>query len=196
MSAHKLGSIENSLNTDELENKIDGLAQSGLQIRKLETEIDGIKNKIDVLLEKSKQENNKLEDIKNSLADSIKSCCKSEKISQIITFDNIQRKVILSIKDCGGCKMTLVEFKTNVRVNSGLIHVEVNQVKNSYVNGEEKKYIYSFYHNGGKIRQKPPALIYYPITEKFGSFIEVNVFYDNGQKVTLNEFHLKFHIKN
>ena len=192
MSAHKLGSIENSLNTDELEdkidgienkidgteNKIDGLAQSGLQIRKLEKEIDGIKNKIDVLLEKSKQENNKIEDIKNSLTDSIKSCCKSEKISQIITFDNIQRKVILSIKDCGGCKMTLVEFKTNVRVNSGLIHVEVNQVKNSYV------------------RQKPPALIYYPITEKIGSFIEVNVFYDNGQKVNLNEFFLKFHIKN
>ena len=120
MSAHKLGSIEN---------KIDGLAQSGLQIGKLEKEIDGIKNKIDVLLEKSKQENNKIEDIKNSLADSIKSCCKSEKISQIITFDNILRKVILSIKDCGGCEMALVEFKTNVRVNSGLIHVEVNQLK-------------------------------------------------------------------
>ena len=186
MSAHKLGSIEN---------KIDGLAQSGLQIEKLENKIDGIKNKIDVLLEKSKQENNKIEDIKNSLAGSIKSC-KPEKTSQIITFDNIQRKVILSIKDCGGCKMALIEFKTNVRVNSGLIHVEVNQVKNSYVNGEEKKYIYSFYHNGGKIRQKPPALIYYPITEKFGSFIEVNVFYDSGQKVNLNEFFFKFHIKN
>ena len=188
MSAHKLGSMGN---------KIYGLVQSGLQIGKLEKEIDGIKNKIDVLLEKSKQENNKIEDIKNSLADSIKSCCKSEKISQIITFDNILRKVILSIKDCGGCEMALVEFKTNVRVNSGLIHVEVNQVKNSYVNGEEKKYIHSFYHNGGKIRQKPPALIYYPITEKFGSFIEVKVFYDNGQKVNLNdEFFLKFHIKN
>ena len=179
MSAHKLGSIEN---------KIDGLAQSGLQIEKLE-------NKIDVLLEKSKQENNKIEDIKNSLADSIESC-KPEKTSQIITFNNIQRKVILSIKDCGGCEMALVEFKTNVRVLSGLIHVEVNQVKNSYVNGEEKKYIYSFYHNGGKIRQKPPALIYYPITEKFGSFIEVNFFYDNSRKVNLNEFFLKFHIKN
>ena len=84
--------------------------------------------------------------------------------------------------------MALVEFKTNIRVNSGLIHVEVNQVKNSYLDGHETKKIYSFYHNGGKIKQKPSALIYYPITEKFGSFIEANILYDNGQKVNLNEF--------
>ena len=98
MYAHKLlGSTENLINADEIEDKIDGiknkiniLAHSNPQINEIENKINGIKikinekaqselqineleNKIDVLL------NNKIEDIKNSLADSNKSCCKSEK---------------------------------------------------------------------------------------------------------------------
>ena len=105
--------------------------------------------------------------------------------------------VLLPIKMCEGCEMALIEFKILGNVDRGTIHVYANNFINTYHNGEESKYIYSFYHKGGRIKQKPPALIYFPITEEYGSFINVKFFYDSGKEIELNSvFFFKFHIKN
>ena len=82
--------------------------------------------------------------------------------------------------------MALIEFKTLGNVDRGTINVYANNLINTYHNGEESKYIYSFYHKGGRIKQKPPALIYFLITEEYGSFINVKFFYDSGQEIELN----------
>ena len=116
--------------------------------------------------------------------------------SHIITFNDDTAKVILPIKICEGCEMALVEFKSSENVNRGTIHVHASNVKNTFFNNEESQYIYSFFHNGGKIKQRPPALIYCPITEKFGSFIKIRFFKNNTEEIDINKFHLKFHIKN
>ena len=102
---------------------------------------------------------------------------------------------ILPIKNYKECEMALVEFKSSEIVNRGTIHVHANNFKNTYYNNVGSQYIYSFYHNGGKIKQRPPALIYCPITEHHGSFINVKFFYDSGREIGLSKFFLKFHIK-
>ena len=70
--------------------------------------------------------------------------------------------------------MALVEFNTNENVNRGKIHVKVNQLKHTYLNDEESQYIYFFDHKGGRIRERPPALIYCSITEEYASFIDIS----------------------
>ena len=147
-------------------------------------------NKIDELTNKSEQISNNIDTAKNKI-EKIKNYT-----SHIITFDNKKTMVLLPIKTCEVCEMALIEFKTLGNLDRGTIHVYANNLINTYHNGEESKYIYSFYHKGGRIKQKPPALIYFPITEEYGSFINVKFFYDSGQEIELNIFFFNFILKN
>ena len=156
----------------EISIKLDQISDSdqGSAARGACDEIDEITNKL-------KQISNNIDAAKNNI---------EKYTSHIITFDNKKTMVLLPIKMCEGCEMALIEFKTLGNVDRGTIHVYANNLINTYYNGEESKYIYSFYHKGGRIKQKPPALIYFPITEEYGSFINVKFFYDSGQEIELN----------
>ena len=201
-----LNEIKNKL--DQIKNKIERPSNGLLNILDLITnEIGEISIKLDQISDSDQgsaargacdeidEITNKLKQISNNI-DTVKN--KIEKYtSHIITFDNEKTMVLLPIKMCEGCEMALIEFKTLGNVNRGTINVYANNLINTYHNGEESKYIYSFYHKGGRIKQKPPALIYFPITEEYGSFINVKFFYDSDQEIELNSvFFLKFHIKN
>ena len=166
----------------EISIKLDQISDSdqGSAARGACDEIDEITNKL-------KQISNNIHTVKNKI---------EKYTSHIITFDNEKTMVLLPIKMCEGCEMALIEFKTLGNVNRGTINVYANNLINTYHNGEESKYIYSFYHKGGRIKQKPPALIYFPITEEYGRFINVKFFYDSDQEIELNSvFFFKFHIK-
>ena len=201
-----LNEIKNKL--DQIKNKIERPSNGLLNILDLITnEIGEISIKLDQISDSDQgsaargacdeidEITNKLKQISNNI-DTVKN--KIEKYtSHIITFDNEKTMVLLPIKMCEGCEMALIEFKTLGNVNRGTINVYANNLINTYHNGEESKYIYSFYHKGGRIKQKPPALIYFPITEEYGSFINVKFFYDSDQEIELNSvFFFKFHIKN
>ena len=134
------------------------------------------------IINKIEQLSNGLEQLSNRIKQP------SIKTSHIITLHDDPGIVILPKKICEGCEMALVEFKSLEIVNRGTIRVHVNNIKNTYYNNVESKYIHSFYHNGGKIKQRPPALIYCPITEEYGSFI-------HDQEIELSKFFLKLHIK-
>ena len=196
-----LNEIKNKL--DQIKNKIERPSNGLLNILDLITnEIGEISIKLDQISDSAARGacdeideiTNKLKQISNNI-DAAKN--KIEKYtSHIITFDNKKTMVLLPIKMCEGCEMALIEFKTLGNVNRGTINVYANNLINTYHNGEESKYIYSFYHKGGRIKQKPPALIYFPITEEYGSFINVKFFYDSSQEIELNSvFFFKFHIK-
>ena len=196
-----LNEIKNKL--DQIKNKIERPSNGLLNILDLITnEIGEISIKLDQISDSAARGacdeideiTNKLKQISNNI-DTVKN--KIEKYtSHIITFDNEKTMVLLPIKMCEGCEMALIEFKTLGNVNRGTINVYANNLINTYHNGEESKYIYSFYHKGGRIKQKPPALIYFPITEEHGSFINVKFFYDSDQEIELNSvFFFKFHIK-
>ena len=200
-----LNEIKNKL--DQIKNKIERPSNGLLNILDLITnEIGEISIKLDQISDSDQgsaargacdeidEITNKLKQISNNI-DTVKN--KIEKYtSHIITFDNEKTMVLLPIKMCEGCEMALIEFKTLGNVNRGTINVYANNLINTYHNGEESKYMYSFYHKGGRIKQKPPALIYFPITEEYGSFINVKFFYDSSQEIELNSvFFLKFHIK-
>ena len=196
-----LNEIKNKL--DQIKNKIERPSNGLLNILDLITnEIGEISIKLDQISDSAARGacdeideiTNKLKQISNNI-DAAKN--KIEKYtSHIITFDNEKTMVLLPIKMCEGCEMALIEFKTLGNVNRGTINVYANNLINTYHNGEESKYIYSFYHKGGRIKQKPPALIYFPITEEYGSFINVKFFYDSDQEIELNSvFFFKFHIK-
>ena len=200
-----LNEIKNKL--DQIKNKIERPSNGLLNILDLITnEIGEISIKLDQISDSDQgsaargacdeidEITNKLKQISNNI-DAAKN--KIEKYtSHIITFDNKKTMVLLPIKMCEGCEMALIEFKTLGNVNRGTINVYANNLINTYHNGEESKYIYSFYHKGGRIKQKPPALIYFPITEEYGSFINVKFFYDSVQEIELNSvFFFKFHIK-
>ena len=200
-----LNEIKNKL--DQIKNKIERPSNGLLNILDLITnEIGEISIKLDQISDSDQgsaargacdeidEITNKLKQISNNI-DAAKN--KIEKYtSHIITFDNKKTMVLLPIKMCEGCEMALIEFKTLGNVNRGTINVYANNLINTYHNGEESKYIYSFYHKGGRIKQKPPALIYFPITEEYGSFINVKFFYDSDQEIELNSvFFFKFHIK-
>ena len=196
-----LNEIKNKL--DQIKNKIERPSNGLLNILDLITnEIGEISIKLDQISDSAARGacdeideiTNKLKQMSNNI-DTVKN--KIEKYtSHIITFDNKKTMVLLPIKMCEGCEMALIEFKTLGNVNRGTINVYANNLINTYHNGEESKYIYSFYHKGGRIKQKPPALIYFPITEEYGSFINVKFFYDSDQEIELNSvFFLKFHIK-
>ena len=200
-----LNEIKNKL--DQIKNKIERPSNGLLNILDLITnEIGEISIKLDQISDSDQgsaargacdeidEITNKLKQISNNI-DTVKN--KIEKYtSHIITFDNEKTMVLLPIKMCEGCEMALIEFKTLGNVNRGTINVYANNLINTYHNGEESKYIYSFYHKGGRIKQKPPALIYFPITEEYGSFINVKFFYDSDQEIELNSvFFFKFHIK-
>ena len=208
-SNNDLDQIKNKL--DQIKNKIERPSDGLLNILDLITnEIGEISIKLDQISDNTggsdqgsaargacdeiDEITNKLKQISNNI-DAAKN--KIEKYtSHIITFDNKKTMVLLPIKMCEGCEMALIEFKTLGNVNRGTINVYANNLINTYHNGEESKYIYSFYHKGGRIKQKPPALIYFPITEEYGSFINVKFFYDSDQEIELNSvFFLKFHIK-
>ena len=196
-----LNEIKNKL--DQIKNKIERPSNGLLNILDLITnEIGEISIKLDEISDSAARGacdeideiTNKLKQISNNI-DTVKN--KIEKYtSHITTFDNEKTMVLLPIKMCEGCEMALIEFKTLGNVNRGTINVYANNLINTYHNGEESKYIYSFYHKGGRIKQKPPALIYFPITEEYGSFINVKFFYDSDQEIELNSvFFFKFHIK-
>ena len=200
-----LNEVKNKL--DQIKNKIERPSNGLLNILDLITyEIGEISIKLDQISDSDQgsaargacdeidEITNKLNQISNNI-DAAKN--KIEKYtSHIITFDNKKTMVLLPIKMCEGCEMALIEFKTLGNVNRGTINVYANNLINTYHNGEESKYIYSFYHKGGRIKQKPPALIYFPITEEYGSFIIVKFFHDSGQEIELNSvFFFKFHIK-
>ena len=196
-----LNEIKNKL--DQIKNKIERPSNGLLNILDLITnEIGEISIKLDQIPDSAARGacdeideiTNILKQISNNI-DAAKN--KIEKYtSHIITFDNKKTMVLLPIKMCEGCEMALIEFKTLGNVNRGTINVYANNLINTYHNGEESKYIYSFYHKGGRIKQKPPALIYFPITEEYGSFINVKFFYDSDQEIELNSvFFFKFHIK-
>ena len=208
-SNNDLDQIKNKL--DQIKNKIERPSDGLLNILDLITnEIGEISIKLDQISDNTggsdqgsaargacdeiDEITNKLKQISNNI-DAAKN--KIEKYtSHIITFDNKKTMVLLPIKMCEGCEMALIEFKTLGNVNRGTINVYANNLINTYHNGEESKYIYSFYHKGGRIKQKPPALIYFPITEEYGSFINIKFFYDSDQEIELNSvFFLKFHIK-
>ena len=200
-SNNDLNEIKNKL--DQIKNKIERPSNGLLNILDLITnEIGEISIKLDQISDSAARGacdeideiTNKLKQISNNI-DAAKN--KIEKYtSHIITFDNEKTMVLLPIKMCEGCEMALIEFKTLGNVNRGTINVYANNLINTYHNGEESKYIYSFYHKGGRIKQKPPALIYFPITEEYGSFINVKFFYDSDQEIELNSvFFFKFHIK-
>ena len=208
-SNNDLDQIKNKL--DQIKNKIERPSDGLLNILDLITnEIGEISIKLDQISDNTggsdqgsaargacdeiDEITNKLKQISNNI-DAAKN--KIEKYtSHIITFDNKKTMVLLPIKMCEGCEMALIEFKTLGNVNRGTINVYANNLINTYHNGEESKYIYSFYHKGGRIKQKPPALIYFPITEEYGSFINVKFFYDSDQEIELNSvFFFKFHIK-
>ena len=204
-SNNDLNEIKNKL--DQIKNKIERPSNGLLNILDLITnEIGEISIKLDQISDSDQgsaargacdeidEITNKLKQISNNI-DTVKN--KIEKYtSHIITFDNEKTMVLLPIKMCEGCEMALIEFKTLGNVNRGTINVYANNLINTYHNGEESKYIYSFYHKGGRIKQKPPALIYFPITEEYGSFINVKFFYDSDQEIELNSvFFFKFHIK-
>ena len=190
-----LNEIKNKL--DQIKNKIERPSNGLLNILDLITnEIGEISIKLDQISDSDQgsaargacdeidEITNKLKQISNNI-DTVKN--KIEKYtSHIITFDNEKTMVLLPIKMCEGCEMALIEFKTLGNVNRGTINVYANNLINTYHNGEESKYIYSFYHKGGRIKQKPPALIYFPITEEYGSFINVKFFYDSDQEIELN----------
>ena len=204
-SNNDLNEIKNKL--DQIKNKIERPSNGLLNILDLITnEIGEISIKLDQISDSDQgsaargacdeidEITNKLKQISNNI-DTVKN--KIEKYtSHIIFFDNEKTMVLLPIKMCEGCEMALIEFKTLGNVNRGTINVYANNLINTYHNGEESKYIYSFYHKGGRIKQKPPALIYFPITEEYGSFINVKFFYDSDQEIELNSvFFFKFHIK-
>ena len=198
-SNNDLDQIKNKL--DQIKNKIERPSDGLLNILDLITnEIGEISIKLDQISDNTggsdqgsaargacdeiDEITNKLKQISNNI-DAAKN--KIEKYtSHIITFDNKKTMVLLPIKMCEGCEMALIEFKTLGNVNRGTINVYANNLINTYHNGEESKYIYSFYHKGGRIKQKPPALIYFPITEEYGSFINVKFFYDSDQEIELN----------
>ena len=198
-----LNEIKNKL--DQIKNKIERPSNGLLNI--ITNEIGEISIKLDQISDSDQgsaargacdeidEITNKLKQISNNI-DTVKN--KIEKYtSHIITFDNEKTMVLLPIKMCEGCEMALIEFKTLGNVNRGTINVYANNLINTYHNGEESKYIYSFYHKGGRIKQKPPALIYFPITEEYGSFINVKSLYDSGQEIELNSvFFLYFILKN
>ena len=197
-----LNEIKNKL--DQIKNKIERPSNGLLNILDLITnEIGEISIKLDQISDSAARGacdeideiTNKLKQISNNI-DAAKN--KIEKYtSHIITFDNKKTMVLLPIKMCEGCEMALIEFKTLGNVNRGTINVYANNLINTYHNGEESKYIYSFYHKGGRIKQKPPALIYFPITEEYGSFINVKFFYDSDQEIELNSvFFFNFILKN
>ena len=197
-----LNEIKNKL--DQIKNKIERPSNGLLNILDLITnEIGEISIKLDQISDSAARGacdeideiTNKLKQISNNI-DAAKN--KIEKYtSHIITFDNEKTMVLLPIKMCEGCEMALIEFKTLGNVNRGTINVYANNLINTYHNGEESKYIYSFYHKGGRIKQKPPALIYFPITEEYGSFINVKFFYDSDQEIELNSvFFFNFILKN
>ena len=198
-----LNEIKNKL--DQIKNKIEQPSNGLLNILDLITnEVGEISIKLDQISDSDQgsaargacdEITNKLKQISNNI-DAAKN--KIEKYtSHIITFDNKKTMVLLPIKMCEGYEMALIEFKTLGDVNRGTINVYANNLINTYHNGEESKYIYSFYHKGGRIKQKPPALIYFPITEEYGSFINVKFFYDSDQEIELNSvFFLNFILKN
>ena len=214
---NKLDQIKNELTTNQSNNDLDQIKNKLDQIKnKIERPSDGLLNILDLITNEIGEISTKLDQISDSAArgacdeideitnklkqisnniDTVKN--KIEKYtSHIITFDNEKTMVLLPIKMCEGCEMALIEFKTLGNVNRGTINVYANNLINTYHNGEESKYIYSFYHKGGRIKQKPPALIYFPITEEYGSFINIKFFYDSGQEIELNSvFFFKFHIK-
>ena len=194
-SNNDLEQIKNKL--DQIKNKIERPSNGLLNILDLITnEIGEISIKLDQISDSDQgsaargacdeidEITNKLKQISNNI-DTVKN--KIEKYtSHIITFDNEKTMVLLQIKMCEGCEMALIEFKTLGNVNRGTIHVYANNLINTYHNDKESKYIYSFYHKGGRIKQKPPALIYFPITEEYGSFINIKFFYDNGDEIEIN----------
>ena len=166
----------------EISIKLDQISDSALgQLPQADSDqgsaAQGACDEIDEITNKLKQISNNIDTVKNKI---------EKYTSHIITFDNEKTMVLLPIKMCEGCEMALIEFKTLGNVNRGTINVYANNLINTYHNGEESKYIYSFYHKGGRIKQKPPALIYFPITEEYGSFINVKFFYDSDQEIELN----------
>ena len=192
---------ENKNILNNLENKINSAFQSATlqsnqilnKVNNISIESDEIKNKllsnfqsINLRLENLEEKSKKLQYISNIL------------VIQINENLNISDKEI----DCDfgefeKCEIALIEFRTTENIGRGTIHLKIRNIRDSYYNNESKKYIYSFQHNGGRVRQKPATLIYVPM---INTYSKLNTFriafrYDDGSEVNLRNCFLKLHVK-
>ena len=192
---NKTTQVSNEINqvsneTTQLSNTIEN-AQRAFNLQ-LETTFNEIKNRLESALQTVNLRLNKLEEKSKGL----------QYISNILILEESNRDISSAHIDCDfgdfvRCEIALVEFRTTGNVGRGTIHVSIRSLRDGYYRNKLKKSIYSFQHNGGRIRQKPPALIYYSIIKVIPrtSSLHVSFTYEDGNSVNLRNCYLKFHVR-
>ena len=183
--------------TDTTTNKIEQItntienAQRVFNLQ-LETTFNEIKSSLDSALQAVNLRLNNLEEKSKGL----------QYISNILILEESNRDISSAFIECDfddfvRCEIALVEFRTTGNVGRGTIHVSIRGLRDGYYRNKLKKSIYSFQHNGGRIRQKPPALIYYSIIKVIPrtSSLHVSFTYEDGNSVNLRNCFLKFHVR-
>ena len=158
----------------------------------LDSALQAVNLRLDSTLQTVNQRLNNLEEKSKGL----------QYISNILVLENSNRDISSAFIECDfgdfvKCEIALVEFRTTGNVGRGTIHVSIRSLRDGYYKNKLKKSIYSFQHNGGRIRQKPPALIYYSITKVIPrtSNLHVSFTYEDGNSVNLRNCYLKFHVR-